>query len=353
MAKRKPIRTMVVGLGRIGWQYHITRVADDPRFEMVAAVETLAERRREAEEKYGCATFATIEKALKAGLAELAIICTRSVDHAAHSIKALRAGCHVFVDKPAALSLKEFDRMTAAARKAKRLLTVHQSQRANPVLLFVKETISSGVLGRVFWVRRSGLTFYRRNDWQTVRKYGGGLLNNAGVHHIDGVLTLTSSEITDVWGDLKSTGVCAGDADDFARASVRFKSGLLIEVEMSFGCAFEQPHWLVCGKHGSLMVDDARPPSEAQARLKYFDPKKAPRRPLEGPVPKGRQYRIKDKIPWVEKTVPATPERKFPDFYDNLYKAIRRGAKLLVTPESVRRTIHVMDEVRKKSQWKY
>ena len=161
------------------------------------------------------------------------------------------------------MSVREFDRMTAAAKKARRILTVHQSQRANPVLGFVKDTIDSGILGKVFWVKRSGLTFYRRNDWQTQKKYGGGVLSKAGVHHLDGVLTLTKSEIVDVWGDLKHTGVFAGDADDFARASIRYKSGLLIEVEMSFGCAFEQPHWLVCGNHGSLIVDDARQPAGA------------------------------------------------------------------------------------------
>ncbi len=346
MATERPITTLVVGLGRIGWDLHIKEAAKNPHFKVTAAVDALPERRKEAEEAFGCATFATLEQALAANLAELAVICTRSVDHCPHTLAALKAGCHVLVEKPAAMSVKEMDRMIAAAKKAKKVLTVHQSLRAAKDLRFVRETIDSKILGKVFWIRLSSQVFFRRNDWQQLKKFGGGYLNNNGVHAIDGVLRLIDAPVQDVWGDLKHT-VTAGDADDYLKVVLRGANGRVIEVEQSYACAFPQPKWLVCGTTGSMQIADNK------ATIKFFDPKQAPKLKVITSAPAGRKYGNDDRLPWEEKVVDPEPVKPYPDFYEELYKSIRKRGKLLVTPESVRQTIWALDEVRKSSLWKY
>jgi len=258
---------------------------------------------------------------------------------------ALGAGCHVLVEKPAAMSVKEMDRMIAAAKKAKKVLTVHQSMRAAKDLRFVREIIDSKILGKVFWVRLSAQVFFRRNDWQQLKKFGGGYLNNNGVHAIDSVLRLIDSPVNDVWGDLKHT-VTAGDADDYIKAVLRGKNGRVIEVEQSYACAFPQPRWLVCGTTGSMQIADNK------ATIKFFDPSKAPKIKVDPGVPMTRKYGNDDRLPWEEKIVDAEPVRPYPDFYEELYKSIRKRGKLLVTPESVRQTIWVLDRIRKSSLWK-
>jgi len=354
MSESGPITTMVVGLGRIGWLYHIKAAAESPHFEVTAAVDTLPERRKEAQETYGCATFETIEEGLASGLAELAIICTRSIDHCEHVVKSLEAGLHAYVEKPAAMSAEEMDRMIEVARKAGKVLTVNQSLRSHDDLRYVREVINSGILGEVFWIRRTNFSFYRRHDWQMVKQYGGGMLYNGGVHLIDQILRLADAPIADVWGDLKHTGASSGDADDFVRASIRTEDGRLLEVAATYTCAVSQPAWLVCGNCGSLTVEHAKAEGEKpHAVLKYFDPDKAPERPPEGPVPVGRIYRHPDDLPWVEWEGPAVPKEPFPEWYEALYRTIRLGEAPLVTPESVRETLWVMDRVREKSQWKY
>ena len=337
---------MIVGLGRIGWDLHIKQAAANPHFKVTAAVDALPERRKEAEETFGCATFATLEEALKANIAELAVICTRSVDHCPHTLAALKAGCHVFVEKPAAMSVKEMDKMIAAAKKAKKVLTVNQSARANVDLRFVRETIDSKILGKVFWIRASTQAFFRRNDWQQLKKFGGGYLNNNGVHAIDGALRLIDSPVESVWGDLKHT-VTAGDADDWLKVVLRGKNGRVIEVEQSYACAFPQPRWLVCGTAGSMQI------TGEEATIKFFDPKKAPKLTVVTTAPAGRKYGNDDRLPWEEKTVPVKATKPFPDYYEELFKAIRKKKQPFVTPESVRETIWALDQVRKSSLWKY
>jgi len=346
MAAEKPVTTMIVGLGRIGWKHHIRAAAANPHFKVTAAVEPLPERRKEAEDTYGCATFATLKAALAAKLAELAVICTPSIGHCAETLACFKAGLHVFIEKPAAMSTAEFDKMIAASKRAKKILTVHQSLRMIDSTRFVHEILDSKILGRVFHIRTGGHQFYRRNDWQMSKAFGGGLLNNGGSHIVDSILQLLKSPVADVWGDLKHT-VGAGDADDFVKIMIRSKSGVLVDIETTYGCAIPQPGWLVCGTCGTMVIDGE------EAKIKYFDPKKAPKLKLITTAPGERRYGNDDTLPWQEKTVPAKPTKPFPDFYENLYKAIRKRGKLIVKPEEVRQALWVMDEVRRRSQWKY
>ncbi len=344
MAKSKPITAGVVGLGRIGWDHHVKGLMKNPAFKVVACVDALAERRKEAEELAGCATFATIEEFLDSGLAELAVICTRSVDHCPHTLAAIKAGMHVVVEKPMAMNVREADRMIAAAKKARKVLTVNQSRRLVDDAGFVNEVIESGLLGKVFWIRFSQHSFFRRNDWQQLKKYGGGYLNNNGAHSVDNAVQLVGSPLADVWGDLKHT-VTAGDGDDWLKVVLRGVNGRVVEVEQSYACAIPQPTWLVAGTCGTMQI------VKGEAQVKFFDPKQVkPIKVIES-APVGRRYGNDDKLPWQEKTLPAKPSKPAANFYEGVAAAIRRGRKPAITPESVREQIRVLDAVRKCCGW--
>jgi len=345
MAKTKPITTCVVGLGRIGWSHHAKLMHDHPGFEVVACVDPLKDRRKEAEKTYGCATFARLGDFLKSDLAELAVVCTRSKDHAPHTVAALKSGRHVLVEKPMCMSVREADLMMRTAKRAKKVLTIHQSARNRGGARFIRETIDSGILGKVFWIRFTGHSFFRRNDWQQLKKFGGGYLNNNGSHSVDFCLQLLDSPVKDVWGELKHT-VTAGDADDFMKVVLRGKNGRVVEVEQSYACAFPQPTWLVAGTCGTMQVVGN------EAHIKYFDPRKVKPIKVDPRAAQGRRYGNEDVLPWKEKKLPVRPKKRGPNFYDNLYDAIRKRRKLLITPQSVRAQIHVLDLVRKSAGWR-
>lgn len=68
-------------------------------------------------------------------------------------------------------------------------------------------------------------SYYRRHDWQTLRKYGGGQLSNWGSHCLDQLLCLVGEqEITDIFADLRQT-VSAGDAEDHVKIVLRLSAG--------------------------------------------------------------------------------------------------------------------------------
>ncbi len=339
----EPIRVGIVGLGRSGWGIHARTLAEAEGFRVVAVADAEAERRQEAVERFACRAYAQPAELLDDPRVELVVVATPSHTHAAVGEAALRAGKHVLVEKPMATSLAEADRLLAAARETGRVLTVFQQRRFDPDFLKVQEVVASGKLGPLHLVKMSRHSYQRRRDWQTLRKFGGGQLNNWGAHVIDQALVLLQGEAELVFADLKHT-VSAGDADDHVKVVLRGRSGLVVDIEVSTCAAYPQPVWVVFGQYGGLTG------STQELRWRYYDPAALP--PLvaeEGPAP-GRSYGTGEQIPWVEESASLRGQGgQEALFYQALRRTLREGAPLLVTPESVRQQIAIMEECRRRT----
>jgi predicted dehydrogenase len=337
------IRYGIVGLGRAGWGIHVHQLRGRADAKITAVVDPVKERRDEAAAEFGCAAYTSLSRMLaqSGGDIDVVVIATPSVDHGRDTKKALRAGKHVVVEKPMAMSLAEADSMIAAADEAGKLLIIHQNYRFFPEFLHLKEIIDSGLLGRVFHIRNYIAGFTRRNDWQTLSKNGGGHLNNTCVHFLDQILQLLPGRVEQVMGDLQQIA-SAGDVEDHVKALIRTDAGATADIEISFAqnVAIPLPKWIVAGAHGTLTSDGSK------SILRWFDPAKAP--PLEvidGPA-RDRRYGNDDKLPWQEKTI-EIGSRPHGAFYDHVAGVLLRGEELRVTPASVRETMRVLSLIRR------
>jgi scyllo-inositol 2-dehydrogenase (NADP+) len=354
MAKRKsnsdgPIRTAIVGLGRAGWSIHVAGLKTRTDYKIVACIDPEAERRKEAEETLGCRTYAEWKDFIKdPGDAELVIVATASAMHVPMSIDALKAGLHVLTEKPMAIDLKQARQMIAAAKKAKTLYTVHQNYRCNPELHQALAIMNSGILGKVYYIKMNWSNFARRNDWQTLRKFGGGTLNNTGPHSLDYALQMLQSPVVDVWGDLQAV-VTAGDADDHVKILMRAKNGRVLDHELSNACAIAQPKLMIMGSLGTLTREGD------DYLIKYLDPKTLPKLKVDArlAVP-GRKYGVQgDTLQWLEKRLPANPPEMKVDFYAELYKSISEGKPLFIKPEEVYEQMRVNALARKGTKFAF
>jgi len=341
-----PVRCGVVGLGRIGWNHHCQIVMSHNGFELVAVCDLEEERVQEAQKASGCRGYRDVGKLLQDKEVELVVIATQSKDHEPMALRSSRAGKHVLVEKPAARTANGIDRMNQASRKAKRLFTVHHNYRLNPEYLFVREVVDSGVLGPVFRLRRRVGGFSRRNDWQTLSKYGGGMLGNWGVHLVDAGLQFLRPPIVQVWGHLQHL-FNPGDAEDDIKAVIQDKKGVVLDIEMTSVDASDQPGWVVCGRWGTLWLQGKK------AYMKRFDPKKIKKlKPNDLHYAPERRYGVipgPDEIPWMEQEMAVEPKKQVQSYYDRLYLSLRKKAPLLVTPESARLTYEVLARIRRGS----
>lgn len=182
----QPVKAGVIGLGRSGWYLHALVMKGMPdRFEVTAVSDPLEERRNEAVQELGCTAYADPEQLIHDDRIELVVVATPSHTHADLAVRALEAGKHVLVEKPMCMNVEEADRMIEAAEKNDRLLTAYQLRRLDPDYIRLKEIIDSGILGPLVLVKLARNSYRRRNDWQTLRKFGGGMLNNWGSHIVD------------------------------------------------------------------------------------------------------------------------------------------------------------------------
>ncbi|MCZ6676665.1 MAG: Gfo/Idh/MocA family oxidoreductase [Candidatus Poribacteria bacterium] len=341
-----PIRAAVIGLGRAGWNIHVRTMQQREDFHVVAVADPDKDRQRQAEEEAGAQPFDDLSSLLKGCDAELIVVATASVDHANHSIAALEAGRHVLTEKPMATAFADADRMLAAAERTGKILTVHQSRRWAEDFTFIQQMLNDERLGDVFFIRSGGYGFRRRNDWQTLQKYGGGLLNNNDVHAVDQCVILMESPIVDVFGDLQQI-LQPGDTEDHVKVVMRGENGRVIDLELTSACAASLPSWTLMGTRGSLTVTGS-----GKAVLRYVKGELQPLEVIDTPLATGRKYGVTggEEIEFeeVELEAKAQPGRAF---YDQLYDAIRNGTPPPVDPATSRETIRVLSEARKGTQF--
>ena len=339
----------IAGLGRSGWSIHADTLDTLPdKYRIVAVSDHLEERRRDAETRFGCRSYKEFSDLIGDGEVELTVVATPSRFHAGNAVEALRVGKSVVCEKPMAIDVREADTMLEAAVSSGGFLTIFQNRRYSSDFLAVKEIIESGVLGRIVLVRIAFHGFSRRWDWQTLKKNGGGTLNNTCPHPIDQALVLLSGhlkkdELPEVHC-LRDRVLALGDADDHVKLALTVPSGLTIEIEATSACAYPRDRWLVMGSQGGLTG------TGSLLEWKYFEPKELPPRVLtEEPTP-DRSYN-RDNIPWKIESREVTEKSGDSGrlYYLDLYERIQSGGPPAVSPESVRKQIQILEECRRQA----
>ena len=341
-----PVRVGVAGLGRSGWGMHANTLATlSSKYQVVAVADPLEERRKEAEDRFGCQTYAQVGDMVKDGAVELVVVAMPSHLHADIAIEAMRAGKHVIVEKPFANDLASADKMMAVAKDTGKMLTGSQDLRFEADFLKIREVLGSGKLGRIIQIRIAWHWFRRRWDWQTLKKFGGGSLNNDGSHVVDQALLLFGDAEPEVFCHRERTPLTFGDAEDYVKIILQAPGAPLIDIEFSNAVAYPQDKWLVMGTLGGLSG------SHGSYRWKYIDPGLLPPREVSDQPTVDRSYN-REELVWTEETCTFTNEgwlTKNERLYNSLYATLREDAPLAVTPESIRRQRAVLERCRELS----
>ena len=97
----------------------------------------------------GIARYADLDEMLADPNLDMIDICLPPAWHAKVAVAALRAGKHVFCEKPIALNPADANRMVAAAKKARKLLSIGQVLAFFPEYQYAYKAITSGKYGRL------------------------------------------------------------------------------------------------------------------------------------------------------------------------------------------------------------
>lgn len=347
-----PIRVGIIGQGRSGWGIHATEMPKVPEmYNVVAVMDPWQERAEQSARALPCRAYTDLDGILADPEIELIVVSSPNNYHVDQAVAALNAGKHVLCEKPFGTRVADVDRMIAAAADAGKVLQPFQQRRYEADFQKVKQICASGLLGDILFIRICWHGFKRRWDWQTLTDMAGGDLNNNGPHLIDHALGLMElsgdAEPTEIWCDLRR-GLASGDAEDHIKIVLRGGPGRpTIDLELSSIFAYGQDRWTVCGTAGGL-----RGGGNA-LEWKWVDWSRMPDRPVTRQSTPDRSYNS-EKLEWQKDTwspqtasdsgggaAPAAAPVHI--FYRELYRSIREGAPQVITPQSVRRRVAVIE----------
>ena len=200
-------------------------------------------------------------------------VCVHSALHAPISIDALRAGKHVYCEKPIALSWAQGRAMLDTARECGKLLHIQFYNLYTKETKAARRIVETGRLGRIYHARSSG---FRRRGRPYVDGYGtpnfvrknmsaGGALCDAGVYNIAQILYLIGQpEVLRVNGkiyqeldmDEQRREISGYDVEEMALGTVRFAGNRTMEVSEAWAAhlnPFEGSY--ILGSEGGLRLD--------------------------------------------------------------------------------------------------
>jgi predicted dehydrogenase len=273
---------------------------------------------------------------------EMVSIATPHNTHAAIAIECLRAGKHVLVDKPMALSLEQCTAMIKEAKYHHRTLTVFHSRRHDGNYRAIKQTISKGSIGEVFHIECSDERYVHPNkSWYTDKEISGGALFFWGPHAIDWILDMVPSRLSSVMGITYKKVWRDVNIEDDIRATLLFENGTSAVLNYSTISCMKRPLWLILGTKGAIIDAPASPMSGATI----------PGYTQKTSVPSCGAFKLitmdgsnlhTSKVPYLESD--------WHKYYMNLAEHLLYGSSVPVSGEEGRRVIAVIEAIQKSAR---
>ncbi|MGI9433322.1 MAG: Gfo/Idh/MocA family oxidoreductase [Geminicoccaceae bacterium] len=244
--QQKPISVAVVGCGY--WGKNLVR-----NFSELGALGAISDPNPEIASKmsveHGAPAMSFDAVLGNDGIDAVAIAAPAEL-HAKLCIKAMRAGKHVFVEKPLALTLDDGQEVLKVAEQARRTLMVGHLLQYHPAFVRLSEVVRSGRIGKLQYIysNRLNLGKIRREE---------NVFWSFAPHDISMVLALTGEMPDKV--DAHGSAFLNKSIPDSTMTHLRFPSGVCGHIFVSWLHPFKEQKLVVIGDDGMAVFDDTQP----------------------------------------------------------------------------------------------
>ena len=230
-----------VGVGVIGTGFvaglHLAALGKLPGVRAVGVADVDAGRARAAARSLPDARWTTsVEELLSWPDLDGCIVCTPNDTHASVGLAVAKAGKHLLIEKPLAVTVEEADTLLAAFTERGLTLMAAHTHRFYDYSRIVKRTLEGGEIGRPVYVRLAMLGGWIWPDWRAwgldPKRSGGHVLHN-GIHLLDLATWWIADEPLTVYaqGRKETSGDLA--IYDYLSMVVRYRGGATAVCEMS------------------------------------------------------------------------------------------------------------------------
>lgn len=303
----------------------------------LAGIYDIKEARCEYARSKGIHVYESFEAVLKDPCVDVVVCATPNDVHEDIVVRSLKAGKNVVCEKPVEMSVEALDRMIAASKESGKIFTVHQNRRWDVDFLGMKKIIESGEIGEVINVE-SRIHGSRGipSDWRCQKEFGGGMILDWGVHLIDQMLFLITSDIDTV--TCNCSHITNDEVDDGFKLTIKFVDGKTAYIEVGTFNFIALPRFYMQCKNGTALISDWREKAKVVKCKAWHENDVLPVQTAAG-ITKTMAPRDEITTDTYEVEKPLSDVH---DFYRNLVKAIDGIEPQLVKLEQVRRVMKVM-----------
>jgi predicted dehydrogenase len=189
------VRVAVLGAGLFASQAHLPGIQAHSQAELVALYSRNREQAERVAAKVGGVPEVTTDMEALLARHDLDAVTVASSDdnHYWYTMAALRAGKHVFCEKPLAVNAQLAAEMVREAQARKRINQVGFIFRYTYCLQELRRLVKAGEIGKPYFVRVewqgfSAVRSQRALTWRNrAESYGAGFIAELGSHFVDGV----------------------------------------------------------------------------------------------------------------------------------------------------------------------
>ena len=211
------LKVGIIGAGYIGG-LHATVLAGDERVEIVAVHDAISDRAEKLARTAGATVCANADKLIEAS--DAVYIATPNTEHTALALASIRAGKHVFCEKPLATSLDDAQLILEAASQSGGVFQVGFNRRFAPVYVRLKQLLADAVPHSAHVKMNRGELL--NPAWVGDPRLTGGFLYETTIHMLD-LLRFLFGEVVSL--DVAGSAHEYTEMDDFS-CLLRFAGGM-------------------------------------------------------------------------------------------------------------------------------
>lgn len=262
MAKIKRHRVVVVGCGGMA-NIWVETAMGIRGVEIVALVDVMRNNAQTMAERHGLQSdvvFDDLDAALATVKADIVFDVTVPAAHHTVAIKALRAGCHVFGEKPLADTMSRAREVVAVAKETGRVFAVMQNRRCDAHIRAIRRFLERGSLGDIAEVHADFFIGAHLGGFRQTMRHP--LLLDMAIHTFDAARLLSGADPRSVTCLSNNPAHSWYEHDASAVAMFDMTEGVVFSYRGSW-CSDGLPttwaaSWRIVGSKGSLTWDGER-----------------------------------------------------------------------------------------------
>lgn len=230
------IKAAIIGLGKMGMS-HAAILGGLPNVELVAACDMDSLLQSAFKKLTKIRMYIDYKKMIEEVKPDCVYVVTPTKLHYDMVMFALEHGCHVFCEKPFALTVEQGEKMVATAKARGLVNQVGYHNRYIGTFNEMKRLLTEGVIGKPYHFLGEAygpvVLKSKGGTWRSDKKNGGGCIEDYAAHVLNLINYVTGSNIVECRG-IQMPSIFSNEVDDAVYGSLYLANGLKGQISVNW-----------------------------------------------------------------------------------------------------------------------